>query len=60
MKKWHYINKRYSWEDVNFGEINILGENGYELVSAVQEMSGYGVSLRSVCILFIFKKEITQ
>jgi len=64
MKKFEYIEKRYSWDQANSLELNKLGKEGWELVGVVQEMDcnrsslGDISNLRSVCIRYTFKREL--
>lgn len=57
MKKWEYLVRREDWTFDAGQWLNELGEQGWELVSVVQEMEGKGDFLRSVCLKFVLKRE---
>jgi hypothetical protein len=54
MKKWEYKVLQFSAELAGFGEINKLGKEGWELVTAIPKTE-LGIT---DAIYFIFKREI--
>lgn len=63
IKKWEYLEKRWSWGNEREETLRNIGLAGWELVSVCQEMDGTAHiknGTRGVCLLYTFKRPVQE
>lgn len=59
MKKFRYIERRFTWSENTIEVLNDFGEDGWELVAVTQELDGTEIkkNQRALLLRYTFKRE---
>lgn len=60
MKRFSYLECRFTWSENNIEVLNNLGDDGWELVAVTQELDGTEIkkNQRALLLRYTFKKEL--